>query len=42
MFGSLGAMAIAPIDAMFCLSKIGRKVTPPLVVLMMPPFAPAT
>jgi hypothetical protein len=25
-----------------CLSKIGLNVTPPFVVLMMPPFAPAT
>jgi hypothetical protein len=42
MFGSLGAIAIAPIEPTLCLSKIGLNVTPPFVVLMMPPFAPAT
>ena len=41
-FGSLGAIAIAPIEATFCLSKIGLKVSPPFVVLMIPPLAPAT
>ena len=42
MFGSLGAMAMAPIEPALCWSKIGLKVVPPLVVLMMPPLAPAT
>ena len=42
MFGSVGAIAIAPIDEMFCLSKIGLNVVPAFVVLMIPPFAPAT
>ena len=40
--GSLGAMAMAPMEVALCLSKMGLKVVPALVVLMMPPFAPAT
>src|SRR5512146_69329 len=32
MFGSLGALAIAPIEPTVCLSKTGLKVMPPLVV----------
>ena len=42
MFGSLGATAIAPMDPELWSSKIGRKVVPPLLVLMMAPLAPAT
>lgn len=41
-FLSLGAMAIAPMEPAPALSKIGVKVVPPFVVLMIAPFAPAT
>ena len=41
-FGSDGATAIAPMEPALCSSKIDVKVVPPLIVLMMPPLAPAT
>jgi len=38
-FGSLGAIAIAPIEPTLSLSKIGLNVTPPFVVLTIPRHA---
>lgn len=42
IFGFCGSTAIAPMDGLFILSKIGLKVTPPSSDLNTPPAAPPT
>jgi hypothetical protein len=42
MFGSLGAIARSPMDAMGARSQSGKKLVPALMVFQIPPVAPAT
>ncbi len=42
IFGSLGAIAMSPIEATGACSQSGMKVVPALIVFQMPPVAPAT